>query len=66
MKKKQFSKDFLPVVSNENIDNKNEIDEYLEKKKFFDELMENDCKNLNDNISDYKNFVKDIERVSSR
>ena len=63
MKKKQFSKDFLPVVSNENIDNKNEIDEYLEKKKFFDDLMENICKNLNDNISDYKNFVKDIERV---
>ena len=63
MKKKQFSKDFLPVVSNENIDKKNEIDEYLEKKKFFDDLMENDCKNLNDNISDYKNFVKDIERV---
>jgi hypothetical protein len=30
---------------------------------FFDELMENDCKNLNENILDYKDFVKDVERV---
>ena len=63
MKKKSYSKEFMPIKLNENKDKKKEIDEYLEKKKFFDELMENDCKNLNDNILDYKNYVKDIERA---
>ena len=62
MKKKSYSKEFMPIKLNENKDKKKEIDEYLEKKKFFDELMENDCKNLNENILDYKNYVKDIER----
>ena len=53
----------MPIILDENIVKKNDIDQYLEKKKFFDELMENDCKNLNDNILDYKNYVKDIERA---
>ena len=63
MKKQKFSKKNMPVILDEDIDKKNEIDEYLEKKKFFDDLMENDCKNLNENILDYKNYVKDIEKV---
>jgi len=63
MKKKQYSKENMPLIINQNIDKKNEIDEYLEKKKFFDDLMEEDCKNLNENILDYKNFIKDVEKV---
>lgn len=63
MQKRQYSRENMPVVLNEDINNKNEIDEYLEKKKFFDDLMENDCKNLNENIADYKDFVKDIEKA---
>ena len=63
MKKKHYSKENMPLIINQNIDKKNEIDEYLEKKKFFDDLMEDDCKNLNENILDYKNFIKDVEKV---
>ena len=63
MKEKNKSKDNIPVILNEEIKIKNDVDEYIKKKQFFDELMENDCKNLNDNISDYKNFVKDVEKV---
>ena len=63
MKKQNFSKENIPIILNKNIDKKKEIDEYLEKKKFFDDLMENDCKNLNENIADYKNFIKDVEKV---
>ena len=63
MKKRQYSKENMPVILDEENDKKKEIDEYLERKKFFDELMENDCKNLNDNILDYKEFVKDIEKT---
>ena len=63
MKKQNFSKENMPIILNKNIDKKKEIDEYLEKKKFFDDLMENDCKNLNENIADYKNFIKDVEKV---
>ena len=63
MKKKHFSQEYMPVILDKNTDKKNEIDEYLEKKKFFDELMENDCKNINENIADYKDFVKDIEKT---
>ena len=53
----------MPVFLDININKKKEIDEYLERKKFFDDLMENDCKNINENIADYKDFVKDIERT---
>ena len=63
MKKQTFSKENIPIILNKNTDKKNEIDEYLEKKKFFDDLMENDCKNLNENIADYKAFVKDVEKA---
>ena len=63
MKKKHFSKEYMPVILNNDIDKKKEIDEYMEKKKFFDDLMENDCKNINENIADYKDFVKDIEKT---
>ena len=63
MKKRQFSKEFMPVILDNNTNKKKEIDEYLERKKFFDDLMENDCKNINENIADYKDFVKDIERT---
>ena len=35
MKKKQYSKENMPLIINQNIDKKNEIDEYLEKKKVF-------------------------------
>ena len=63
MKKKKYSRENMPIILDEENDKKKEIDEYLERKKFFDELMENDCKNLNENISDYKEFVKDIEKV---
>ena len=63
MQKRQYSRENMPVVLNEDVNTKNEIDEYLEKKKFFDDLMENDCKNLNENIADYKDFVKDIEKT---
>ena len=38
--------------------NKNEL---LEKKKYFDDLMENDCKKLNENLLDYKLYLKDVE-----
>ena len=63
MKETNYTKDNLPIILNDEVKVKNDVDDYLNKKKFFDELMENDCKNLNENISDYKNFVKDIERV---
>jgi hypothetical protein len=63
MQKRQYSRENMPVVLNEDVNTKNEIDEYLEKKKFFDDLMENDCKNINENIADYKDFVKDIEKA---
>ena len=63
MQKRQYSRENMPVVLNEDVNTKNEIDEYLEKKKFFDDLMENDCKNINENIADYKDFVKDIEKT---
>ena len=43
MQKRQYSRENMPVVLNEDVNTKNEIDEYLEKKKFFDDLMENDC-----------------------
>ena len=64
MQKRQYSRENMPIVLNEDVNTKNEIDEYLEKKKFFDDLMENDCKNLNENITDYKDFVKDIEKIN--
>ena len=63
MKEKNKIKENVPIIYNEEIKIKNDVDEYLKKKQFFDELMENDCKNLNENISDYKDFVKDIEKV---
>ena len=53
----------MPIKLMEEVKIKNDVDEYIKKKQFFDELMENDCKNINENISDYKDFVKDIERV---
>ena len=62
-KKRQYSRENMPVVLNEDVNTKHEIDEYLEKKRFFDDLMENDCKNINENIADYKDFVKDIEKA---
>ena len=63
MKETIYSKNNLPLILNEEVKINNDVEEYINKKKFFDELMENDCKNLNENISDYKNFVKDVERV---
>ena len=63
MKEKFRSEVNMPLIYNEEVKIKNDVDEYLKKKQFFNELMENDCKNINENIADYKNFVKDIERV---
>ena len=63
MKQKIESRNNMPIILNQEVKIKNDVDEYLKKKKFFDELMENDCKNLNENILDYKDFVKDVERV---
>ena len=37
--------------------------ELLEKKKYFDDLMSNDCKKINDNLLDYKLYLKDVERT---
>ena len=58
------SVDNMPLIQNEEVKKDNDVDEYIKKKQFFDELMEDDCKNLNNNIADYKDFVKDIERVN--
>ena len=63
MQEKYRRDDNMPLIQNEEVKIKNDVDEYLKKKQFFDELMENDCKNINENISDYKDFVKDVERV---
>ena len=63
VKVKYTTNDNLPQILNKEIIIKNDVDEYLKKKQFFDELMENDYKNINSNILEYKNFVKDIERV---
>jgi len=63
MQEKFRRDDNMPLIQNEEVKIKNDVDEYLKKKQFFDELMENDCKNINENISDYKDFVKDVERV---
>ena len=38
-------------------------DELLEKKKYFDDLMEKDLKHFNDNIIDYKSYLKDVEKT---
>ena len=63
MQEKYRGDDNMPLIQNEEVKIKNDVDEYLKKKQFFDELMENDCKDINENISDYKDFVKDVERV---
>lgn len=38
-------------------------DELLEKKKYFDDLMTNDYKKLNENLMDYKSYLKDVENT---
>ena len=64
MKQNYYRKDDnIPLMLKEEIKIQNDVDDYIKKKQFFNELMENDCKNINENIADYKNFVKDIERV---
>lgn len=63
VKEKNISNENLPQILNEEVKIKNDVDEYVKKKQFFDELMENDCRNINSNISDYKDFVKDVERI---
>ena len=53
--KKKVKKDTnLPVVISDEQKLENEINEFLVKKKYFDDLMQNDCKNLNENIAEYK------------
>ena len=39
-----------------------EKEEYLAKKLFFDNLLTKDNQNINNNISDYKEYLKDIEK----
>ena len=63
MREKLKKNDNMPLIQNEEVKIKSDVDEYIRKKQFFDELMEDDCKNINNNIADYKDFVKDIERV---
>ena len=38
-------------------------DELMEKKKYFDDLMTNDYNKLNENLLDYKSYLKDVERT---
>ena len=48
----------IKLKKNEKLINK---DELLEKKKYFDDLMSNDCKRINENLLDYKLYLKDVE-----
>ena len=50
----------IPKIKLKNYEMANK-DELLEKKKYFDELMINDYKKLNDNLLDYKLYLKDVE-----
>ena len=61
--KKKVKKDTnLPVVISDEQKLENEINEFLVKKKYFDDLMQNDCKNLNENIAEYKKYIKEMAK----
>ena len=55
--------DKMPKIKIKNHEKKTNKDELLEKKKYFDDLMKNDCKKLNDNLLDYKLYLKDVEKT---
>ena len=61
--KKKVKKDTnLPIVISDEQKLENEINEFLVKKKYFDDLMQNDCKNLNENIAEYKKYIKEMAK----
>ena len=64
MKQKIESRNNMPIILNQEVKIKNDVDEYLKKNKFFDEIMENDCKNLNENIN-LNNRIFDKRRNSN-
>ena len=41
-------------------------DEMVSKKKFFNNLVKKDTNNINSNISDYKEFLKDVEKSKEK
>ena len=53
----------MPKISSKKNNFNFHKEELLEKKKYFDDLMEKDYKNFNDNILDYKNYLKDVENT---
>ena len=61
-KKNNLSKnEIMPKIKLKKNEKSPKKDELLEKKKYFDDLMKNDYKNLYDNLLDYKLYLKDVE-----
>jgi len=57
------SRDKMPKILDKHYDKLVNKDELMEKKKYFDDLMSNDCNKLNENLMDYKSYLKDVERT---
>ena len=58
-----LSDEKMPKIKSRLQEKKANRDELLEKKKYFDDLMKNDCNKLNENLLDYKSYLKDVERT---
>ena len=63
-KKQNLEINSKDLVSDDKNKLENEKSELLIKKKYYDDLMESDRINLNNNIKDYKDYLKDIENVT--
>ena len=72
MYKSKFFKNTIKAIKNNGIKDFNKIskttedkerEEYLAKKQFVDNLVFKDNENINNNITDYKEFLKDIEKI---
>ena len=57
------SREKMPKILDKHYDKLVNKDELMEKKKYFDDLMSNDCNKLNENLMDYKSYLKDVERT---
>ena len=63
-KKKRLEINLDEIITSDKNKLENKTNELVVKKKYFNDLMENDCINLNKNIKEYKDYLKEIEKVS--
>ena len=63
-KKKSLEINLDEIITSDKNKLENKTNELVVKKKYFNDLMENDCINLNKNIKEYKDYLKEIEKVS--